>query len=309
MDTPTLTQKLQGLLTANYEWSLNFFNSKKSRDGVEFEFGKCGMKDIGVLAENIKTTLLEKVFSDRSVNEYSPFLTKESVGTLPVDHELIHEPISDMMLSLKNAHTLNPEDYVSGLYAWPTGYVIQGKKTDSDDIVLYIRRTNPFIRPDKNRIYMAEGGMIAASAKPVLKFLPAIDMLIIGGDCFMISNNMNKDFSLESRHYAICAKRMALIAEKSIINNYDQLEAVAMNGKNARKFLDFDREILEYIERLSIAEREEFLATYGINIDKEGKMDTYDPEQCELIVDLLCCRSCVDPLGRLAVANGISPRE
>ena len=66
---------------------------------------------------------------------------------------------------------------------------------------------------------------------------------------------------------------------------------------------------MEYIERLSIEDRGEFLLTYGITLDNEGRMDTYDSEQCELIVDLLCCRSCLDPLGRLAVANGISPRE
>jgi len=150
---------------------------------------------------------------------------------------------------------------------------------------------------------------IVTADKPVLKFLPAIDLLIVDGSCYMITGNMGNDLGLESRHFAICAKRMDLIAEKGIVNNYDQLEGAAMTGKNAKKFLDFDKDILEHIERLSIVDREEFLSTYSITIDREGRMDTYDPEQCELIIDLLCCRSCLDPLGRLAVANGISPRE
>ena len=82
-----------------------------------------------------------------------------------------------------------------------------------------------------------------------------------------------------------------------------------MTAKNAKKFIDFDREILEYIVRLPVVEREEFLSHYGITVDREGRMETYDPEQCELIIDLLCCRSCLDPLGRLSVGSKITPRE
>ena len=311
MDTQTLRQKMQSVITADYEWSLNFFTSKKSRDGIELNFNKCNMKNLSTLAEAVRIYLLEKALAERPVIEYTPFITNENIGVLPIRHELIQEQITEMMFSIKKTETISPDDYVSGLYAWPTGYVIQGIKNEqnSEEKILYFRRNNPFIKPDKNHIYTTLSNDIVAAEKPILKFLPAIDLLIVDDNCFMITGNMSKDLGLESRHFAICAKRMELIAEKSIINNYEQLDAVAMTAKNAKKFLDFDRDILEHIERLSIIDREEFLSTYGITIDSEGRMDTYDTEQCELIVDLLCCRSCLDPLGRLAVANGISPRE
>ena len=311
MDKQSLTQKLQGLAGADYEWSINFFTSKKGRDGIELEFGKCNMKGLSTLAEAVRINLLKKTLADRPVIEYTPFIASENIGVLSVSHKLIHEPMSDIFLSIKNAETITPDDYVSGLYAWPTGYVIQGikKEQDSTDKIIYVRRTNPFIRPEKNHIYTTLSDDIVKADKPVLKFLPAIDLLIVDDMCYMLTGNMTKDLGLESRHFAICTKRMELIAEKGIINNYDQLESVAMTGKNAKKFLDFDMDILNYIERLSIIDREEFLSTYSITIDKDGRMDTYDAEQCELVIDLLCCRSCLDPLGRLAVANGISPRE
>ena len=73
--------------------------------------------------------------------------------------------------------------------------------------------------------------------------------------------------------------------------------------------MGFDKQILDHIVKLGVVEREEFLSTYGVTIDKDGRMDTFDPEQCLLIVDLLCCRSCLDPLGRLATADNITPRE
>jgi len=309
MNMQGITQKLQGVVTDEYTWSLHFFTTKKSRDGAEFSFGTCSMKDIGILAEGIRVSLLEKAFKERAATEYTPFITKENIGTLPLDSELVHDPIADILLGIENAAACRPDEYAAGLHPWPTGYVLQGVKEDSEEKILYIRRTNPFIRPDKSRICIAEDGSIVTSTAPVLKFLPAIDLLVAFGHCYMISDSMNKDLGIEARHYAICAKHMELIADKTLINNYEQLEAVAMSGKHVRKFLDFDRDILLYIDRLSILEREEFLATYGITIDNDGRMDTFDKEQCELIVDLLCCRSCVDPLGRLAVANGISPRE
>ncbi len=75
------------------------------------------------------------------------------------------------------------------------------------------------------------------------------------------------------------------------------------------KFIGFDKKVLEYIVRLPIVEREEFLSTYGVTIDRNGNMDASDPDQCELVIDLLCCRSCLDPLGRLSTASNITPRE
>jgi hypothetical protein len=111
------------------------------------------------------------------------------------------------------------------------------------------------------------------------------------------------------RHFAIAEKRMKIIAGAEIVSDYEQLEQVAMKGKNARKFLDFEGKVLEHIVRIPILERAEFLSTYGTTIDSAGRMDTADPEQCDLIIDLLCCRSSLDPLGRLSLVNGIMPRE
>lgn len=50
------------------------------------------------------------------------------------------------------------------------------------------------------------------------------------------------------------------------------------------------------------------MITYGITLDKDGHIDIGDKEQCELIIDLLCGRNCVDALGRLAVGNKITLR-
>jgi len=48
---------------------------------------------------------------------------------------------------------------------------------------------------------------------------------------------------------------------------------------------------------------------YGIELERDGKLSTNDPEQCEMIIDRLCGRTCTDVLGRLVVGVNIKPRE
>jgi hypothetical protein len=97
------------------------------------------------------------------------------------------------------------------------------------------------------------------------------------------------------------------IAEAGVIGNYDSFENTVMKIKNAKKFLAFNEEILEYITGLSIMDRTDYLEKFGVELDKEGRMDSYESFQSELIIDLLCGRSCLDPLNRLSVGS-ITPR-
>ena len=174
--------------------------------------------------------------------------------------------------------------------------------------VLLMRRGNPFLTGRRHGcLSVRKRGHSLQQA--ILKFTAGADFLLMAMSCYILSSAVEKDLSLESRHFAIAQKRMALIADAGIVSDYDRLEACVMKAKNARKFLDFDKSILEHITRLPILDREEFLSTYGVTIDHNGNMDTYEAEQCELIIDLLCSRSCLDPLGRLSVVSNITTRE
>jgi hypothetical protein len=143
----------------------------------------------------------------------------------------------------------------------------------------------------------------------LLKFTPQVDFLLIDGTCCIITESISKDLDLESRANAVCARRLAQIAQADVVSNCEQLEIAALSGKHTRKFLDFDKEVLDHIASLSIGARMDFLAPYGIALDADGKMDSADPEQCELMIDLLCGRTCTDVLGRPAVGVNIKPRE
>jgi hypothetical protein len=313
LDTKTLTETLREFLPYDFEWKFGLYTTRKSRDGLELDWNLCKMKGIASWVEAVKTFLLEKATNERTVMPYSPFLPKENIPAIERADELISERLWTVLADIKNGVTYSPEDFLSGVVSKPTGYGFYGCKKDEEgnitDEVLFMRRANPFLAGQRTRLCVTEADEIVTSEKPMLKFMPNTDFLLLGNVCYFISEGIEKDFELENRHYAIAGKRMADISSAEIVGNFDFFEKEAYSGKNARKFIDFDRKILEYIVQLPITEREEFLVAYGINIDKNGRMDTSDTEQCGLIIDLICGRSCLDPLGRLSVGSNITPRE
>lgn len=314
MNTSTLTDALRELNPEALTWKLALYNTYKGRDGMELEWYLCDMKDIAAQVDAIREQLLKKPVAEKPVAEYTPFLSdKENIGAMSRNDEIIREQLSDILISIQRGQEQAPEDFTTGAIKKPAGYAFYGEIKSDDgkaaQQVLLMRRGNPFLTGQAARLFIGEGNQVASCAKPILKFTSAADFLLIGEVCYILSSAVEKDLSLESRHFAIAQKRMALIGEVGIVSDYDRLEACVMKSKNARKFLDFDKSILEHITRLPIIEREEFLSTYGVTIDHEGRMDTSDAEQCELIIDLVCCRSCLDPLGRFSTGSNITPRE
>jgi hypothetical protein len=188
-----------------------------------------------------------------------------------------------------------------------TGYAFYGESDKPDEHpVLFIRRANPFL--SGARLYVGLDDGIKPYGAPILRFAATVDFLAIGGVCYILSSSIEKDFSFENRHLVIARRRLSDIFDAGVIGNHESFEKAVMTPKNARKFLDFDHEVLEHIAKLTVVERIEFLETYGVEVDPGGRMDTYSTEQCEYVIDLLCGRSCLDPLGRLSIGSNITRR-
>lgn len=313
MDTQTLIADLRALDPAAFEWRFLPYHTQKSKDGIELSFYACQMEQQTSWVETLVINLLEKTLTDRNVVPHSPFLPKEAIGALSVDDTQIHAQLFDIKKGMANAETFSPEDFVSGVLPKVTGYAFYGTRKGPEDTteeVIFMRRTNPFLTgAARVRLCTSLGETVVESEKPFLKFMPAVDFLMLNSTAYFLSANMEKDFDFENRHFAVCAKHMETIAQRGAVGDYELLEKAAMSAKQAKKFLDFDTQLLDYIMQLSIMERMDYLATYGITVNEEGLMDTTEPEQCELIIDLLCRRSCLDAMGRLSVGSRITPRE
>jgi hypothetical protein len=310
MDTQTLIESLRNVTVSEYEWTLCMYTAKKSKDGVELEISRCPMQDIAGFVESTVVGLLEKTLTTRSVADYTPFLDKEVIGALEQSDELIHEPIQEILSAVDTAYPFGAEDYVDGAAATPTGYLFLGCKADEQgavvDRIMLMKRGNPFMKSAKARLCVSQNGEIVTSETPILKFAQSVDFLLVGGYGYLFASSIEKDLGLEARPVAITAKRLDVIAQSAVVNNFEELEKAAY--KNTRKFLDFDREVLEYIVKLPVLERMDFLGDYGLTTDNNGLIDTGDAEQCVLLIDLLCGRSCHDALGRLSVGSHIMPR-
>lgn len=308
MDTTKLIEALRDVDVDALDWKFALYSKSKGRDGLELEWNLCKMRGIASQANRLKEFLLKKPVAEKPVLPYSPFLSdKENICALDIADEMIRDQVSDITLSIQRGSYCPPEDFVSGVLPKTIGFAFYGE-SETGEQVLIMRRGNPFLTGSTAKLYTAAGDEVVACEQPVIKFAMAVDFLMIGGVCYLLSSSIEKDLALENRYFAIAAKRMEAVAEAGIASDYELLEKAVMTTKNARKFIDFDKDILEHVVRLPIAQREDFLITYGITIDHNGNMDTSDPEQCELIIDLLCCRSCIDPLGRLSVGSNIIPR-
>ncbi|MCL1951668.1 MAG: hypothetical protein FWF60_02450 [Oscillospiraceae bacterium] len=313
MDTQSIAEALREFKPKDYDWKFCLYSSHKSRDGVGLSWNACVMGGIPGWAEQIARTLLEKTLAERPVTEYSPLLPKEEIGALPKGDPRIRDQIGDVLLGITGAETKAPEDFANGVVNKPVGYAFYGVKAATEDEpvreVLFLRRANPFISGTKALLCVGRGDEVCESQTPLLKFTPQADFLLIGGVCCVIAESIGKDLELESHANAVCGRRLEQIAQADVVSSYEQMELAALGGKHTRKFLDFDKEILDHIASLSIEARMDFLAAYGITLDADGKMDSAGPEQCEMIIDLLCGRTCTDVLGRLAVGVNIKPRE
>jgi len=314
MDTQTLIEALRSLQPEDMEWKFALYNVRKGRDGLELDWNLCNMSGIAAWVDTVRTVLLKKTIADRTVTDYSPFISdKEHIGAFEKDNDIIKDQLSNILSNIQNGAAYAPEEFVTGTLPKTAGFGFYGEGKDEQgqvkEQVLLMRRGSPFLSGGKFRLCVSDGGAVVNCDKPILKFTPAADFLYIGGICYFLSSAIGKDFALESRHIAIAEKCLQTIADDEIINNYDQFEKAVMKASNVKKFINFDEQILKHITRLGVVEREEFLSTYGVTIDVKGRMETIEPEQCELIIDLLCCRSCLDPLGRLAIADNITSRE
>jgi len=273
------------------------------------------MSGITAWAKNIIDSLLKKPIAEREVAPYSPFLSdKEYIGVLEKTDVIIKDQIHDILVNIRKSDVYPPEAFIAESLPKIAGFGFYGAIKDEEGIIkpqaLFMRRGNPFLSgSDKTRLCISDGNSAVICNKPILKFSCAVDFLYINDCCYFLSSAIEKDFVLDSRQIAVANKCLKQIIKTDIVNNYSQLENAALKGGNAKKFMAFDEKILEHIVNLGVLERGDFLASYGIEIDRNGRMDTVDLVQCDLIIDLLCCRSCLDPFGRLAVADNITPRE
>ncbi|MDR0883121.1 MAG: hypothetical protein LBN05_00705 [Oscillospiraceae bacterium] len=307
MTNQQLTEALRGVAPRTLEWTLAPYNSSKTKDGVSFMFGKCAMKNIGTWVETVLEQLLAVNLAKQDVAAYTSFLPKEQIGAIEANAPLIQEPLTEALGALTQALPYNPEDFLSGLFPKVTGIAFSATAADGTPLLI-MKRGNPFLSGKKVLLCTADDdtGEIHESTVPMLKFTAGADFVLVGGVAYFFSAAAQKDFALEDRPAALCAKATALVGECDLVSDFARFEEVAK--KNARKFEDFGNELVENLGRMNIGAREEFISTFGLVLAADGRIDSSTPEQCVLLVDFLCQRACLDVYGRLAVGNKITPR-
>ena len=291
-------------------WKFALYSIHKGRDGIELEWHLCHMQNIAGQVSLVREYLLKKPIADKPVAPYSPFHSdKETISALENSNEMIHAQLTDIFMGIHNGQAYLPHDFISGALPKIAGYAfyaVHDEQTDNTGKILFMRRGNPFLAGFP--LFTGIGNEIVENDAPIIKFTSSADFLSINGISYIFSASIENDLGFESRYFAIAERCLEKLAAAEIIGDYDRFENVVMKIKNAKKFLTFNEEILDYIVNLPVVERIEYLEKYGVELDNNGRMSSAEASQSTLIIDLLCSRSCLDPLNRLSVGS-ITLRE
>ena len=294
----------------DYIWGFYMYESLKTSDGTVLDFARIKMEGIQPLLEALKEHIITKALSSRPVGIYDPLRPKEAIGAVGSDDPIVKGALADAMLCMDNAQDWQAEELEYSDAKW-AGYAFYGKQESEENSgksVLIMKRANPIQPLLKSSFFVSNGESLAETSESILKFTPALDLCVIDGMCYFFSDALARDFDMQGRDRAQAVKCLKIIEESGLVSDMHTFSEAAMKPKNSKKFHDFDEGILSHIARIEIADRIDFLQSYGVALDGGGLLSSYTDEECAYIIDLITSRSCIDPLGRLSFGK-IAPRE
>jgi len=167
MDTQTLVAQLRDLRPEELTWKFALYNTRKGRDGVELEWSLCKMRGVATWVDALRITLLEKTTVEKTVAEYSPFLSdKEHIGAMEKSNELVQDQILDIVSNIQNGLIYAPEEYITGALPRIVGYGFYGESRDAQgktaQQTLFMRRGNPFLSGGKAQLFISNGDEMVA---------------------------------------------------------------------------------------------------------------------------------------------------
>ena len=67
---------------------------------------------------------------------------------------------------------------------------------------------------------------------------------------YTINNNFESIFNMEYTHRVVCKSSLEIIENASIINNFETYKSFALSGQHPRKFITFDKRIIDNIKQV-----------------------------------------------------------
>lgn len=142
----------------------------------------------------------------------------------------------------------------------------------------------------------------------VLTLRPAIDVMIVGENVYLMGLAGEKLFHLDGTAKAICKIKSEEISECGFFSDSDSFKSYAQHGHNPRRFLAYNEKHFEALMDVDI--RKKMGAKFGFPLDANDNIKTDTAKAVDNLVKFLCDKGMTDPVdGNPVEVAGSKPWE
>lgn len=222
----------------------------------------------------------------KKVQYYTGTNSKNVVDKILISDDLITNQWNKLIESFNNCDdSTNIKDVKSKAYMFTGTYTIDGEHKN----IYILSRKNPIYtyKKGKRKFFISRNNKIQEATEPLLQFGKTFDALIYEKTLYTINNNIESIFNMEYSHKIVCKKSLEIIKEASIILDFESYKTFALSGQNPRKFITFDKRIIDNIKNESNLNilKNELKIPYD---NDKGKFILNDEKHAKIFSDAIC---------------------
>lgn len=185
---------------------------------------------------------------ENKVQDYTATNPKNVVDKISTSHELIASSWNSLLQSLNVCDDITKlKEIKSNAFIFAGTY----KEDNTEHNIYLMSRRNPIYTYKKNKgiIFESRHNRIQEISEPLVQFGKTFDILIYKNTLYTINNNFESIFNMEYSHKIVCKNSLEIIQSAAIINNFEAYMSFAQSGQHPKKFITFDRRIIENIKQ------------------------------------------------------------
>lgn len=235
-------------------WSLALINyNHKSRPSeytcysLNFNTDELLKKTISEMCEKFLVVIDN---NGKQIQNYTGTNSKNITDKILVSNSLINQQWDNLIESLNVCDdSLTLKDIKSQAYIFAGTYTVEGEHHN----IYMLSRKNPIYtyKKGKGKIFESRHNKIQEISEPLVQFGKTFDALIYDNTLYSINNNFESIFNMEYSHKIACKSSLEIIEASSIINEFEKYKTFALSGQQPRKFITFDKRIIENIKEPS----------------------------------------------------------
>ncbi|NIZ41566.1 DUF4868 domain-containing protein (plasmid) [Entomospira entomophila] len=249
---------------------------KYTRYNVKFKSNKIKNELINDLFTSFK-----KIGENYEITPYGDAKGKNSIFKIDANSSKIKGNWQELTRNLNNVKDFNNN------YQNIKAYLLEGTIEDKPEKIYWLAKKNP-LKVVKRAFSFFQENTYDNIGNSLLYFEGNIDCLIYQDILYTVNYQFEDIFNMEKKHISSCKKKLNIIKDTGMIDDFGILEKESLKLKNARKYMTFDEKILKKLNEDDFRQR---LITDGFGLTMEGdKIKFKSKNDVDKFINLVCDR-------------------